>query len=88
MAVLLYILPRSWYLFSDSEESPLTPLCIEDARCLVLRLDLPSASQRNFNQLTNSCLSVKVPLRGTFILLMCGPSGEDLQPSCMVLTNK
>ena len=31
MAVLLYILPRSWYLFSDSEESPLTPLCIEDA---------------------------------------------------------
>ena len=58
--------------------------CIEDARSLVLRLDLPSASQRNFNQLTNSCLAVKVPLRGTFILLLCGPSGEDLRPSCMV----
>ena len=90
-------------LFSDSEESPLTPLCIEDAervedpilferpckciedaRSLVLRLDLPSASQRNFNQLTNSCLAVKVPLRGTFVLLLCGPSGEDLRPSCMV----
>jgi len=58
--------------------------CIEDARSLVLRLDLPSASQRNFNQLTNSCLAVEVPLRGTFVLLLCGPSGEDLQPSCMV----
>ena len=99
---------RTWSGNSrDSEESPLTPLCIEDAervedpilferpckciedaRCLVLRLDLPSASQRNFNQLTNSCLAVKVPLRGTFILLLCGPSGEDLRPSCMVFRTK
>ena len=36
------------------------------------------------HQLTNSCLAVKVPLRGTFILLLCGPSGEDLRPSYMV----
>ena len=43
--------------------------CIADARSLVLRIDLPSASQRNFNKLANSCLAVKVPLRGTFVQL-------------------
>ena len=58
--------------------------CIEDARSLVLRLEQPSASQRNFNQLNTSCLDEEVPLRGTFVLLLCGPSGEDLRPSCMV----
>ena len=87
------------YLFSDSEESPLTPLCIEDAervedpilferpckciedaRSLVLRLDLPSASQRNFNQLTNSCLAVKVPLRGTFVLLCVDQAARTSGP--------
>ena len=34
-------------------------LCIEDARSLVLRLDLQSGSQRNFNQLNTSCLDEK-----------------------------
>ena len=87
------------YLFSDSEESPLTPLCIEDAervedpilferpckciedaRSLVLRLDLPSASQRNFNQLTNSYLAVKVPLRGTFVLLCVDQAARTSGP--------
>ena len=86
-------------VFSDSEESPLTPLCIEDAervedpilferpckciedaRSLVLRLDLPSASQRNFNQLDTSCLAVKVPLRGTFVLLCVDQAARTSGP--------
>ena len=55
-------------------------LCIEDARSLVLRLDLPSASQRNFNQLDPSCLAVKVPLRGTFVLLCVDQAARTYGP--------
>ena len=96
---LCYLILLLKSLFTDSEKSPLTPLCIEDAervedpvlferpckciedaRSLVLRLDLPSASQRNFNQLDTSCLAVKVPLRGTFVLLCVDQAARTSGP--------
>ena len=55
-------------------------LCIEDARSLVLRLDLPGASQRNFNQINTSCLAMKVPLRGTFVLLCVDQAARTSGP--------
>ena len=54
--------------------------CIEDARSLVLRLDLPGASQRNFNQINTSCLAMKVPLRGTFVLLCVDQAARTSGP--------
>ena len=61
--------------------------CIEDARSLVLRLEQPSASQRNFNQLNTSSLCEKVPLRGTFVLLCVDQAARTSGPLAWSLDN-
>ena len=61
--------------------------CIEDARSLVLRLDLPGASQRNFNQINTSCLAMKVPLRGTFVQLCVDQAARTYGPLAWSLDN-